>query len=794
MAAGAKPVDDGESDYDKALKAGAQSAESPPVASTPAPTPSRAEAVGRGALQGASLGFGDEIAASVDSLVSKIPGVRNVAQAFQSPDLPALTDPNVTYQQRRDAYRGKNKAAEDAHGGLYTAGELAGGLATTAVPGLGALKGAGAVKTGLQAAAIGGAAALGTSNKSTVGGLAQDTGVGALEGGVGGALLHATGSKVASLLAKKGPELQAIADRQAVKQLARDVPQSLTNPMTEDANLTAAINEPIQVAPKKSLTLAEIAGKPAAEVRPILNAGQEKIDQKIGNLFSKSDAATNGGADLHDIAKGYDAKIAQYDKSPGNKKFISALEGARQDALEKWGPAEQEIEAKKGEIGKQIGAMYDKSHAKSGGVELGDFVKHYDDEIATLSKTPGNQAAINALQGAKEDVIKSWGTRPVLDPDAVVKGGSLEGMKSGQAIALLEKQKAANPKFAADLDGEIDRIKTAATQVGFDPTIKVPAKDVRAYATKLQNEGATNVADPKLAAQARKMLGNTTRDFVNGHVESVLGPTDRKALEGLNGRMSNLYKWPDVVSGKEASPAVRDAVLKEFGTKVPTKALNDFAGTLEDRGTQRIDKLTPGEASQAKEALGATTRDLANAHAAKSLMPDDLAEFNRLGAHKASLKNIDAILARREGRETAHKIGLRDIISHGAGFGLAANELAHAVPKALAGDIGGAASHAGSAIVAAGLPFAAKNAAAGGRAALRGTARAVTGTSALLERIVAAAKAGNPWAIRQIQALRSTEAGLARLAALRSGGGGPGIPAEAAQPGPGDMPTVASTQ
>lgn len=767
-------------------------APSAPAEAAPAPTPSRAEAVGRGALQGASLGFGDELAASVDSLVSKVPGVRNVAQAFQSSDLPALTDPNVTYAQRRDAYRTKNKAAEDAHGGLYTAGEVGGGLATTALPGLGAIRGAGAVKVGLQAAGVGGLAALGASDKSTVSGLAKDTGIGAVEGGVGGALLHAAGSKVTSLLAKKGPELQAIADRQAVKQLARDAPQSLTNPMTEDANLSAAINEPIQTGPKKSFTLAEIAGKPASEVRPILNAGQEKIDQKIGNLFGKSDAATKGGADLHDIAKGYDAKIAEYAKTPGTKKFASALEGARQDAIEKWGPAEQEIEAKKDELGKQIGAMYDKSHAKSGGVDLGDLVKHYDDNVAELAKTPGNQAAIAAIEGAKQDVIKSWGTRPVLDPAAIVKGGTLEGQKTGDAIALLEKMKTANPQHANELGAEIDRIKADATATKFDPTVKIPARDVRAYATKLQNEGATTIADPKLAAQARKMLGNTTRDFVNGHVESVLGTADRRSLEGLNGRMSNLYKWPDVIAGKEADPAVRDAVLKEFGTKVPTKALNEFANTLEERGTQRIDKLTPGEASQAKEALGATTRDLANAHAAKSLLPDDLAEFNRLGAHRASLKNIDAILSRREGKEVAHKIGLRDIISHGAGFGVAANELAHAVPKALAGDIGGAASHVGSAVVAAGLPFAAKNASAAGRAALRGTARAVTGTSALLERIVAAAHAGNPWAIRQIQALRSTQAGIARLAALRSGGVVPGVPAEAAQPAPEGLPSVAS--
>ena len=44
----------------------------------PSPGISKGESFGRGALQGASLGFGDEGAALADTVISHIPGVRTI--------------------------------------------------------------------------------------------------------------------------------------------------------------------------------------------------------------------------------------------------------------------------------------------------------------------------------------------------------------------------------------------------------------------------------------------------------------------------------------------------------------------------------------------------------------------------------------------------------------------------------------------------------------------------------------------------------------------------------------------
>jgi hypothetical protein len=713
-----------------------------------------------GAAQGASLGWGDELAAHADSLISKVPGLRDIREAganrlFGHP-IGALPydDPSLTYEQRRDAYRDYNEAAAQQHPVAHGVGEAAGGIATAFVPGTSLAKGAGALKVGLQGAALGGLGGAGESEASDPTQIAKESGEGALIGGVGGAALHAGANKLTKALATKIP---ALADRQAVAALTEGAPKSLTMPMTGDANLSAALNEPIQIAPKKTVTLGQIAGKSAEEVRPIVKAQQERIGQQVAGLLDKS-----GKSDLTDLANHYDSRIGEYARTPGNAKHINALEDARQEALEHWGPKEEEIEARKGKVGAATDKLYDKADAKSGGVALGDLVAHRDAQIAELSKTPGNQAAVKALEDSKRDIIKSWGTRPVFDSSAVVADGPFKGGTAGDAVAKLEKMAQSRPAQADALNEEAQRIRAAATKDGFDPTVKVPSKAVRAYATKLQNEAATDVADPKLAAKARQLLGSSTKDFVNGHVESVLGPADRKALGGLNGRMSNLYRWPDVVSGKEADPAIRNAVLKEFGQKISPRELDEYASTLEKRGTQRINKLTPGEISDAKESLANATRDFANAHASRNLNPTDLAEYQRLADRRASLKNIDSVLERREGNEQATKTGIISKGLHYAGGIGALHQGATAVAHAVAGDYVGAAKHVAGAIGSAVGPHVLeKTLPAVGRKIVRGAAR---GTD-FLASTVAAADRGNPWATRTLDLLRSTPAGAARLAA-----------------------------
>ena len=152
--------------------------------------PSKLESFARGAAQGASMGFADEISGAIES---------------------ALT--NKTYEQARDESRANFKRAKDAN--YYTSldGELGGGVATAFLPGLGA---ANAVKTMRGAAgvgaALGGVTGLGQSEAKDAQGLAVDTLTGTAAGAVLGAGGHALakGTEKASnwISAKAAPALE----------------------------------------------------------------------------------------------------------------------------------------------------------------------------------------------------------------------------------------------------------------------------------------------------------------------------------------------------------------------------------------------------------------------------------------------------------------------------------------------------------------------------------------------------------------------------------------------------------
>lgn len=163
--------------------------------STSPSEPGQLESLARGAAQGATLGFADELtgageAALVDPFKGKIG---------------SLDDLLAAYRQHRDESRAAYKAAQEANPLTYGAGELAGGIAMAPLLGAGeAVQGAnvgakilGAAKAG---AAIGAAGALGGSEadvtQGDIAGAAKDTLEGAGLGAAGGAAFEAVAPTV----------------------------------------------------------------------------------------------------------------------------------------------------------------------------------------------------------------------------------------------------------------------------------------------------------------------------------------------------------------------------------------------------------------------------------------------------------------------------------------------------------------------------------------------------------------------------------------------------------------------
>lgn len=155
---------------DPIVQPAARAARALPVA------PTRLEALLRGGGQGVTFGFGDEVNGAIQALGEKLGGSGK-----------SLGD---LYRLNRDSFRREDKAAEDAHGGYYLGGNLAGGLLTAPLlPGGSAKSLAQALKTG---ATMGAAAGLGSGSadltRGDVGQALMETGTGAVFGAGGGLL------------------------------------------------------------------------------------------------------------------------------------------------------------------------------------------------------------------------------------------------------------------------------------------------------------------------------------------------------------------------------------------------------------------------------------------------------------------------------------------------------------------------------------------------------------------------------------------------------------------------------
>lgn len=186
------------------------------------PKPTGAAAIARGLGQGVTAGFGDELAgagaiqkqAMLNRMADYLPDFITKRLGVEREEF----EPGDLYRQTRDADRAGNAMAKAARPYHYGGGEIAGGIASFAVPGVAAAKGVGgAVKVG---AGIGAAEGLGRSGADLTTGdpseyerAAYDTGAGMAFGGAAGAGGHYVGM----IPGATSKWLKGLAERRMVK-------------------------------------------------------------------------------------------------------------------------------------------------------------------------------------------------------------------------------------------------------------------------------------------------------------------------------------------------------------------------------------------------------------------------------------------------------------------------------------------------------------------------------------------------------------------------------------------------
>ena len=155
------------------------------------------DAVLKGAVDGASIGFSDEMAGGIDAIGSLLgihglgsAPVNEIRRETDEEKAKGFTD---TYRAGRDSVRAGNKTAQEANPGVYTTSQIGGGIAGSLVPGgavLNAAKGAKLATVVGKGALQGAVTGYGNSESDTFAGDLGHTLLGGALGGGGGALLH----------------------------------------------------------------------------------------------------------------------------------------------------------------------------------------------------------------------------------------------------------------------------------------------------------------------------------------------------------------------------------------------------------------------------------------------------------------------------------------------------------------------------------------------------------------------------------------------------------------------------
>lgn len=251
------------------------------------PQVSRLESLYRGAKQGATLGYSDEMYG----------GLAALASAIRRGGLDNLGD---DYRAARDESRAEDKIARDSNTGTYEVGAIGGGLASLA---------AAPAAIGARLATVGGATALGAisglgHSKSdltnptleNVGGAALDTGVGAgvgyVLGRAGDKISNAVSSRIAAraaarAAAQKSGQEAAEAGIQTVGELRPQFGRPDMTAQTGNATLASTMNSGSRAADADAV-IAAAKSLPDAPTIPAWMLTKDRVAQDAASTALRS--------------------------------------------------------------------------------------------------------------------------------------------------------------------------------------------------------------------------------------------------------------------------------------------------------------------------------------------------------------------------------------------------------------------------------------------------------------------------------------------------------------------------
>jgi len=502
-----------------------------PAAQTP-PSPTPSESALRGAAQGSTFGFGDEISAAIGALRPT-----ETDQALGR----GYTD---RYATIRDQLRADNEKAQQANPITSAVSEIIASIPTAIATG-----GSGSVGA---AAASGGAYGLGKSNKESVGQTVKDTALSAAVSGVAAGVLNKTLSAAKQSFKSAGLSAQNV-DATAVDewgnllQAAKPPRISRAGDEVLKINYGVGSKEAIEVGREMQAHLKDPIVK--AQITTELIEQPKNIQNIIGKVQSQAgkvyDETIAGMGDVRgDVSSVFDKarKSAQgiYEKSDVSVEkvkgaLISEIDSFESALVQKYGSLNDvplpELAALKQDLGNLI--FKKKAFKKPGSDEVnGVAQKFWGDLTDTVAKidiekgTGGKLAAIDKVFKATyrmEDSIPSGADLLGLtNPKGVTAAANFDDFLSNWAAVPAEIRKVYGDELSTYLKGDLAKvIQKAQIMQAVD---KASTQGINVFGVSIP-----------LPNQAGRI------DYAN-RLGSLLGPKKQTTPSGLEGLSSGLPK------------------------------------------------------------------------------------------------------------------------------------------------------------------------------------------------------------------------------------------------------------
>ena len=262
-------------------------------------TPSKWEAIWRGAAQGATFGFADEIAGGLEA---------------------AFTD--KTYDQARDESRTAHKAAREEHPLTYGGAELGGGVLTALVPGMGIARGAGLAANIARGAGSGIASGIGHSEGKDVAEIARDAGVSGLVGGaVGGTLGYGAGRLL------KGAQERI--DKRTLTDLGQRATKTMRDRMADNAPATRRVAE--------KYGLVDDVARDPKKLEAAVRGPRSKAGAVIARAYEAADTVIPDGIDVQNVTTAMHGVADRLMKNAATRADARAVFKIADDVIETYG-------------------------------------------------------------------------------------------------------------------------------------------------------------------------------------------------------------------------------------------------------------------------------------------------------------------------------------------------------------------------------------------------------------------------------------------------------------------------